>query len=544
NGNISNVFLSDWPAPAYDIKFADFDNDSDYDIYQSNTRARNRLYLNIDSDDFVVNSVPDNDRIGDGVYVDISLTHLPNYPSASPREFSRKVAVGDVNGDGRLDIVVANGETNSGAPNVLLLNLPGPGLNQFYFADMTDTNLPLTTYANNSQGPYMDDTYDVALADFDGDGDLDIFFANNGPRGNAGPNFFSSCRLLLNNGNGIFVEADDRIPTIIANCQGIAVADFDHDGEPTEDINGNGILDPDEDINHNGILDWEDRNGNGRFDPDYDIFITVANGQNILLINDGNGRFTDETFMRLPLVYNESYGCDVGDVDLDGDLDIVVANYAAWNERFVQLLLNNGSGIFTDVSNWEIPNPHAFRIHGGFPGGYNVDNNARDVDLLDLDRDGDLDMFVSMVGEFGSQSEPGWPNFLFLNRRIGANWNARNIITVRTPGNPIIRTITPKQAVRGTKNLEVTIVGSNFKPGLAIYFGQGINVVSQPELTLSSVIKVKVNIAENAIPGGRQVTIVNPDNSIGRSRPDAFIISMTDIPYPILQTSPAWTLYE
>ena len=91
-------------------------------------------------------------------------------------------------------------------------------------------------------------------------------------------------------------------------------------------------------------------------DDDGDLDIAFADGQGYasqgaalrakLYINDGEGRFTDESTTRIP-VTGWFRGVEFGDVDRDGDWDMVLAN--DFNKKPV-LLLNDGTGVFVEES--------------------------------------------------------------------------------------------------------------------------------------------------------------------------------------------------
>ena len=92
-------------------------------------------------------------------------------------------------------------------------------------------------------------------------------------------------------------------------------------------------------------------------DGDGDLDIVWANGQGYstagtalpvrIYVNNGAGTFADETATRAAGITGWFRGVEAGDIDRDGDWDLVLAN--DFNKKPV-LLLNNGAGVFTDAS--------------------------------------------------------------------------------------------------------------------------------------------------------------------------------------------------
>jgi hypothetical protein len=119
----------------------------------------------------------------------------------------------------------------------------------------------------------------------------------------------------------------------------------------------------------------------GDVDDDGDIDILVANGrhwpgQNRIFINNGRGIFT---IARLLGSDSEtSYATELGDFDNDGDLDIAVGNDQAPNTLFI----NDGLGNFT----WA----------GTFGKQY---SSTRNITLADIDKDGDIDILITNRGD-------------------------------------------------------------------------------------------------------------------------------------------------
>jgi hypothetical protein len=183
-----------------DLTLADVDNDGDQDLLVGNEDA-NRILINT----------------GNGYFEDQSSDRLPyrNEP-----EETREVDVADIDGDGDLDILYGNVQAfvdNALRQNRLLLN-DGKG----FFTDITASHLP------------KDDNrcFGVAFLDIDRDGDPDIMTGNTNGARFGGNTPYS---VYLNNGEGKFMEATDKIIP-----EGISGRGFDID---FVDLNGDGIND-------------------------------------------------------------------------------------------------------------------------------------------------------------------------------------------------------------------------------------------------------------------------------------------------------------
>jgi len=348
------------------VALGDVDDDGDLDIILANRDEQNRLYLNN----------------GAGAFTDATSTNLP-----ADIDYSRGVALGDVDGDGDLDIIFANSGFPEGQKNRLYLN-NGAGV----FTDATSTNLPVDS----------DYSCAVALGDVDGDGDLDIIFANWSYPAGGGQN-----TLYLNNSAGVFTDATStNLPA--DSGYSIAVALGDVDGDENLDIifanfdyqnrlylnSGNGTFTNDT-SNLPADSDGSEDVALGDVDGDDDLDIIIANtDQNRLYLNNGSGEFTDATSTKLPLDNDYSQGVALGDMDDDGDLDIIFAN------RFEQnrLYLNNGGGVFTDATS-------------SFPA---YSDSSSGVALGDVDGDEDLDIIFANGYPWDEQ------NRLYLNNGGGA----------------------------------------------------------------------------------------------------------------------------
>ncbi len=246
------------------------------------------------------------------------------------------------------------------------------------YKDVSLTNLPVSIVS----GPGMD----AESADLDGDGDLDIIIANE----------YQPNKILLNNGSGVFTDGTPgRLPQKFLDSEDIGIADLDRDSDPdivfaTEDHtihelyfnNGNAVFRDMPGVLPNSIANsvlCADLNNDSL--PDL-IFGNAgpsdSPAQNFILINNGDSTFMNQTSTRLPVVLDITQDIKLGDLDGDGDSDMVVGN-----EDGNRLYINNGQGYFSDSTVSRLP------VAGN--------EETRKVTLFDIDGDSDLDIFFSNV---------------------------------------------------------------------------------------------------------------------------------------------------
>jgi hypothetical protein len=278
------------------------------------------------------------------------------------------LAVGDFNGDGRLDGAAPN--FRSGTVSVLL------GKGDGTFQDPV-------AYAVGS-APAA-----VATADLNGDGKLDLVVANSNPNGGG-----NTICVLLGNGDGTFAAA---VPYAVGSAPvALAVADFDGDGHPdiavvNSQSNTVSIL-----LNHGDgtfatALNYTvgtqprsvavgDVNGDGR--PDL-VVTNFASNTVTVLVNMGSG-----TFQAMP-THPTGVGpaaVAVGDFNQDGKLDAAVVDLGGKTSTgtsdagSVLILAGNGDGTFTDA--------------GSYPAG----TNPASVAVGDVNGDGQPDVVVANLG--------------------------------------------------------------------------------------------------------------------------------------------------
>ncbi len=182
------------------------------------------------------------------------------------------------------------------------------------------------------------DAGDLTFVDVDNDGDQDLMVTGKG-----GPVLST---LYINDGEGNFVEAP---------------------ADPFVDVFG-------------GTVEFGDVNGDGLLD----LLITGSTSSPLptanLYFNQGGGNFVAS--LNVPFEPSKSSDVDFGDIDGDGDLDVIMTGNNIAEEGFSTLYINNGSGVFSEV------------MGTSFEG---LRNSA--VAFFDADGDIDLDLIFSGLDE-------------------------------------------------------------------------------------------------------------------------------------------------
>ena len=225
----------------------------------------------------------------------------------------------------------------------------------------------------------------VGLLDYDGDGDLDLFFCQGGPlRDTSNPATHDV--LFRNDGERKFVDVSEQVGLVAKGYgQGVTVADYDGDGDTdifVTRFKGNTLWRNDAgkfiDVSKSAGVEggsWSlgaaffDSDGDGdldlfvanyfEFDPSKAPYARDAQGKprygspqnfpgepDTLYRNNGDGTFTDVTAKAGMIEASRGMGCLATDFDGDGHIDILVANDAMANA----LWRNRGDGTFEDAA--------------------------------------------------------------------------------------------------------------------------------------------------------------------------------------------------
>ncbi len=321
---------------------------------------------------------------------------------------SAGLALLDYDGDGLLDIYFVNGapleqESVDSLPRDALYR----NLGACKFADVTD----VAGLGDTKHG------LGVTAADYDNDGDQDLYVNN-----------YGNNVLYRNNGNGHFddvtgaagVENGDRVGAMVsfldANCdgqldlfvgnyvkaflkqsttmtfRGISVypapLTYPRDTNTLYRNMGNGTF---KDVSVQSGINAHPGTAMGGVcfdydnDGDTDIFVCNDMTANFLFENDGTGKFKEVGLLG-GLAYDitgkaqGSMGVDCGDYDRDGWLDLMMTNY---QDEVPVLFRNSGKGYFDDVSRLTGAGVSALRLV------------TWGVGFVDFDNDGDLDIFIA-----------------------------------------------------------------------------------------------------------------------------------------------------
>ncbi|HEX7086056.1 MAG TPA: CRTAC1 family protein [Vicinamibacterales bacterium] len=375
------------------VAAGDYDNDGDLDLYVT-AFGRNTLFRN---------------NNGDGTFTDVT-----DAAGVHDDRWSTSAAFVDYDRDGYLDLFVANYLDFTVAGNKQCFD---PAGTPDYCSPNAYEPVGDRLFRNLGNGRFEDVTESagiaradgaglgVSIGDYNGDGWLDIYVAND-----ATPN-----QLWLNERDGTFVD-DGPLSGSALNAagnpegsMGIASGDYDADG-------------------------------------DEDLFVTNIIGETFVLYrNDGSGSFDDVRVMAglaAPTAPFTGFGVDWFDYDNDGWLDLFITNGAVniveklrgdpVPYRMPDLLFRNvGDGRFEDVS--KQAGPALARLEVGRGAAFGDIDNDGDIDVLVNKNDGPVRLLLNQVGNQASWlqldlRQPGNNRFA-----VGA------LVTVERPGLPPLK---------------------------------------------------------------------------------------------------------
>lgn len=335
---------------------------------------------------------------GDGTFTDVSSTVILGTAETAD---SRGAVQADFNGDGRDDVAVfdaghledgqgKNEDGNDagffGQPPILLLSNSTGQFN-------VSTNLADAISAE--QGKPELHIKNAVGGDIDGDGDIDILVESDGGFEQINAHFY------INDGTGNFtVDFDNRLANVLLV------------GDPSRTYIHRWTSNLLTDLNNDGHLDLF----MGRLKRVRD---DVGPHDNQIIYNDGSGFFPASNLVTLPSVtFNNDFtnvrGAVAIDINEDGGIDLVLAHQRGgdvtdseteFTGRYIQVLLNDCDGTFTDVTTTSIGDQSATTVASHAVSGMNV-NPANSMLVEDLNADGLLDLVMANVPESVTDANP------------------------------------------------------------------------------------------------------------------------------------------
>lgn len=290
---------------------------------------------------------------GDGTFTNVTASAIPAGISSPGGG-----VWGDYDNDGCLDYFGQGGSTGAGE---LLLHSLCDGT----FEDTTTvsgiSDLQDLVDCEADGGSSYSPTEGAGWFDYDGDGFIDLYLAEYECWISSTEALYFKDRLFRNNGDGTFTDTSDEavvggLDTELLAGRGVTPADYDLDGDTDLFVS------------------------NYRLNANY-FFLNNGDGtlQDIAAENGTQGELTSGA-------YGHTIGSVFGDIDNDGDFDLVSANlahpfYYDFSDK-TMILMNDGKGEFTD--------------EGASRGIYYRETSSNPT-LLDADNDGDLDLFITNV---------------------------------------------------------------------------------------------------------------------------------------------------
>ena len=343
------------------VIWIDYDNDGDKDLFISSYNGPNLLYQN------------------DGNMNFTDVTSSVGLPTTSQETFG--VTFADANMDGYLDFYQSNHGPNggSGAPN------------EFYMYDgFTSSYVNITVQSGTSNGSRL--SFCSAFFDFDRDGDLDLYVAND--------KITQENTLYMNIGGATYVDVS--IPStsnITIEAMNTAIGDYNNDGQ-------------------------------------FDIYVTNGIvGAAALLHNNGDNTFTDVADAAGVTFDKNGWTGNFLDFDNDMDLDLYVASYDFGEANPSALYVNDDNGSFSEPLN----------SSGGLGG---MDTLGAHVNAYgDFNNDGRIDIALTRIFE---------ENFSLFSNHVENNNNYIALNLEGTLANKDAYGVTMEVWVNGNSRLYAT----------------------------------------------------------------------------------------
>lgn len=401
------------PGAAQGCAFVDVNNDGFQDIYVLNNNTPNKLYINNGGVSFTEASV------------------LWNIGVSVP---GRGFSCADYNNDGKIDIMVGNWQTaiilykNLGTSFSDVASSAGVNLISYggsinwidynndgkidavlgndgvpYHYNYLFKNNDLNTFSNVAYQVGLVDslsTLTLASADYDNDGDLDLFCGSQTSQGANGTGV-----LYKNNGDGTFTD--------VTFASGLITSAYSWGAH------------------------WGDYNNDGYMD----IALGNSNAYSTVYKNNGNGTFTDVSATLGILDVASTYSVGWADYDNDGDLDL----YIARGQTYADKLYRNDGSVFTDVA--------------GTVGMGDLRHSSC-ISWGDFNNDGFLDLYLNNNGTENRlyKNNAGNSNKWFILNLQGTNTNRSAIgtrVTVKTGSLMQIREVEGGSGGKGQNSLPV-----------------------------------------------------------------------------------------
>jgi enediyne biosynthesis protein E4 len=242
------------------------------------------------------------------------------------------LAVGDINNDGNDDLFIGGGNSQTGI---------------VYFQTKSGLFKPTSNECFVRDAEYEDTA--AAFVDVDNDADLDLVVGSGGNNADERKKFLN--RLYLNDGKGKFSKSENLLPSLKSNISIIAPNDFDNDNDIDLFIGSRSVP---------GIYGA---------DPDH-----------LLLVNTGNGTYSDGTERYAYDLKKAGMITDALWVDIDGDDQADLITTSEWGSPFI---LKNSKGRLNKI------NSSLDSLNGWW----------NSISFGDFDRDGDLDLVLGNVGQ-------------------------------------------------------------------------------------------------------------------------------------------------